>query len=120
MVKQLIDSPAQPCSFLIDPAIQSIKYNDFTYKAQSLEKEAKDSRKKSLPEGNIKSLLFGEAARKLQKDFKTIPPHPFVSLDSPTLLTNYMGKPNNPTFEFRVKIWDNFSFDIQAILKALK
>lgn len=79
-----------------------------------------DSRKKSLPEGNIKSLLFGEAARKLQKDFKTIPPHPFVSLDSPTLLTNYMGKPNNPTFEFRVKIWDNFSFDIQAILKALK
>ncbi|XP_024887916.1 m7GpppN-mRNA hydrolase [Temnothorax curvispinosus] len=120
-VKHLIDSPAQPCSFLIDPAIQSIKYNDFTYKAQPFEKEAKDSRKKSLPEGNIKSLLFGEAARKLQKDFKTIPPPPFVSLDSPSPLTkNYMGKQNSPTFEFRTKIWDNFSYDIQAILKVLK
>lgn len=41
LVKHLIDSPAQPCSFLIDPAIQSIKYNDFNYKTQSLEKQAK-------------------------------------------------------------------------------
>lgn len=40
-IKQLTDSPAQSCSFLIDPAIQSIKYNDFTYKAQPLGKEAK-------------------------------------------------------------------------------
>ncbi|KYM79586.1 mRNA-decapping enzyme 2 [Atta colombica] len=121
LVKQLIDSPAQSCSFLIDPAIQSIKYNDFSYKAQSLEKEVKDFRKKSLPEGNIKSMLFGEAVRKLQKDFQTIPPIPFVSLghDSSLLLTkNY--KQNYPIFDFRVKTWDNFSFDIQAILKVLK
>lgn len=41
LVKHLIDSPAQPYSFLIDPAIQSIKYNDFSYKAQPSEKEAK-------------------------------------------------------------------------------
>ncbi|XP_011872031.1 PREDICTED: m7GpppN-mRNA hydrolase isoform X1 [Vollenhovia emeryi] len=119
-VKHLADSPAQPCSFLIDPAIQSIKYNDFTYKAQPLEK-VRDCRKKSLPEGNIKSLLFGEAARKLQKDFKTIPPPPFVGLDSPSLsMKNYTGKRNNPTFEFRSKVWNNFNFDIQAILKVLK
>jgi len=67
--------------------------------------------------------VFGEAARKLQKDFKTIPPPPFVSLghDSPPLLTkNYVGKQNYPIFEFRGKSWDNFSFDIQAILKVLK
>lgn len=41
IIKQLTDSPAQPYSFLIDPAIQSIKYNDFNYKAQPLEKEVK-------------------------------------------------------------------------------
>jgi len=41
LVKQLIDnSPTQP-SLLIDPAIQSIKYNDFSYKMQPSEKEAK-------------------------------------------------------------------------------
>ncbi|KAL6262636.1 hypothetical protein P5V15_005429 [Pogonomyrmex californicus] len=127
LAKHLIDSPAQqPCSFLIDPAIQSIKYNDFSYEALPLKKEAENFRKKSLPEGNIKSLLFGEAARKLQKDFKTIPPPPFVSLehdsphDSPHLTKNYMDKPNYSTYEFRAKSWDNFSFDIQAILQALK
>jgi len=41
LVKQIIDSPTQP-SFLIDPAIQSIKYNDFNYKMQP-EKEAKST-----------------------------------------------------------------------------
>lgn len=37
LAKHLIDSPAQSCSFLIDPAIQSVKYNDFNHKAQSWE-----------------------------------------------------------------------------------
>jgi len=66
-------------------------------------------------------MLFGEAARKLQKDFQTIPPIPFVSLghdSSLLLMKNY--KQNYPIFDFRVKTWDNFSFDIQAILKVLK
>ncbi|KAL0131963.1 hypothetical protein PUN28_000022 [Cardiocondyla obscurior] len=118
-VKQLTGSPVQPCAFLIDPAIQSIKCNDYTYKAQPLENEAKDFRKKSLPEGNIKSLLFGEAARKLQQDFKTISPSPFPSLDSSPHVTNYANKQNN-SFEFRSRTWDNFRFDFQAILKVLK
>jgi len=39
LAKQLMASPVQP-SFLIDPAIQSIKCNDFSYKMQSPEKEA--------------------------------------------------------------------------------
>jgi len=41
LAKQLMASPVQPCSFLIDPAIQSIKCNDFSYKVQSPEKEVK-------------------------------------------------------------------------------
>lgn len=43
LAKQLIDSPQQqqPCPFLNDPAIQSIKCTDFSYKMQSSEKEVK-------------------------------------------------------------------------------
>lgn len=42
LAKQLIDSPQQqPCTFLNDPAIQSIKCTDFSYKMQSSEKEVK-------------------------------------------------------------------------------
>lgn len=43
LAKQLTDSPRgqQPCTFLMDPAIQSVKCNDFSYKAQALTKEAK-------------------------------------------------------------------------------
>lgn len=40
LAQKLIDSP-QPCSFINDPAIQSIKCTDFKYKAQSLEREVK-------------------------------------------------------------------------------
>ncbi|KAH0950144.1 hypothetical protein HN011_000550 [Eciton burchellii] len=118
LAKQLMASPVpSSCSFLIDPAIQSIKCNDFSYKVQSSEKEVKDSRKKSLPEGNIKSLLFGEAARKMQKEFRTIPPPSFVSLaqDGSPLLTK-IGNPEHFVLEFRSKTWDNFKFDRQAIL----
>nr|XP_012220436.1 PREDICTED: m7GpppN-mRNA hydrolase [Linepithema humile] len=116
--KHLIDHPVQP--FLIDPAIQSIKCNDFSYKTQYLEKE--DSRKKSLPEGNIKSLLFGDAARKLQKDFKTIPPPPFVSLEhdgTPVLKKSYMDNKDKFVFEFCSKAWDNFKFK-EEIFKTLE
>ncbi|EZA53268.1 mRNA-decapping enzyme [Ooceraea biroi] len=120
LAKQLVASP-QP-SFLIDPAIQSIKCNDFNYKVQSPEKEAKDSRKESLPEGNIKSLLFGEAARKMQQDMKTIPPPSFVSLahdGSPLLTKTAMDNLEYLIFEFRSKAWDNFKLDKQAILVNL-
>lgn len=41
LAKQLMDSPQQQCSFLNDPAIQSVKCIDFSYKAQSSEKELK-------------------------------------------------------------------------------
>jgi hypothetical protein len=42
LAKQLMASPVpSSCSFLIDPAIQSIKCNDFSYKVQSSEKEVK-------------------------------------------------------------------------------
>lgn len=40
LAKKLTDSPQQ-CSFLNDPAIQSIKCTDFSYKAKSMEKEVK-------------------------------------------------------------------------------
>lgn len=40
LAKQLTDSPQtqQACSFLMDPAIQSVKCNEFSYKAQALAK----------------------------------------------------------------------------------
>lgn len=45
LAKQLTDSPRnqQPHTFLIDPAIQSIKCNEFNYKIQALAKEEKGS-----------------------------------------------------------------------------
>jgi hypothetical protein len=62
-------------------------------------------------------LLFGEAARKMQKEFRTIPPPSFVSLaqDGSPLLTK-IGNPEHFVLEFRSKTWDNFKFDRQAIL----
>ncbi|XP_032685608.1 m7GpppN-mRNA hydrolase isoform X1 [Odontomachus brunneus] len=120
LAKQLIDSPQQqqPCTFLNDPAIQSIKCTDFSYKMQSSEKEVKGPRKKSLPEGNIKPLLFGDAARKLQKDFKTIPPPPFdLEHNCSPFITKNVDVQGYPA-EIRSKTWDNFKFN-RAILDCL-
>ncbi|XP_020295379.1 m7GpppN-mRNA hydrolase isoform X2 [Pseudomyrmex gracilis] len=116
LAKHMLDNSAQSCTLLIDPAIQSIKCNDFSYKAQSTEKE--DSQR-SLPSGNIKALLFDEAARKLQENFKTIPPSFVNADDSRQILTknNAIGQ-HSLTFEFRSKTWDNFKFDRQAIMKV--
>lgn len=45
LAKQLTDSPGgqQPCAFLMDPAIQSMKCNEFSYKAQTFTKGMKGS-----------------------------------------------------------------------------
>lgn len=45
LAKQLTDSPQnqQSCSLLMDPAIQSIKCNEFNYKAQTFATEIKGS-----------------------------------------------------------------------------
>lgn len=75
-------------------------------------------RKKSLPEGNIKPLLFGEAARKLQKDFKTIPPPPFdLEHNCSPFITKNVDVQGYPA-EIRSKTWDNFKFN-RAILDCL-
>lgn len=81
-----------------------------------------DCRKKSLPEENIKALLFGEAARKLQKDFKTISSLSFVNLehDGPLLTKNYMDYQERSAADFYLENWQNFKFDKQEILKTLE
>lgn len=81
-----------------------------------------DCRKKSLPEGNIKALLFGEAARKLQKDFKTISSLSFVNSehDGQFLTKNYKDYKDFPAANFRLENWQNFKFDRQEILKTLQ
>lgn len=67
--------------------------------------------------------MFGDAARKLQKDFATIPPPPFVSLEHdgmPVLKKNYIDNKDKFVFDFRSKAWDNFKFNKEEILKTLE
>lgn len=129
LAKQLTDSPQnqQSYSFLMDPAIQSVKCNDFSYKAQAkvLTMEPKDQtsrefRNAEFPDGNLKSLLFGKAANKLQADLKTIP--------SPLVIMNHSAsrffpidhvKAQNHSMEYCSMTWANFKFDKQAILDCL-
>ncbi|XP_076231037.1 decapping mRNA 2 [Calliopsis andreniformis] len=120
LAKQLTDSPGQQsCAFLMDPAIQSVKCNDFSYKAQTFTKGAKDQvsqakefRSAEFPEGNIKSLLFGKAASKLQTDLKSIP-SPFAMMEN-----SKIGTQKYKT-EFSSMVWAHFRFDKQAILSCL-
>lgn len=117
LAKQLVDSPQGPqsYSFLNDPAIQSVKCNEFNYREHKLEEEIKH-----LPQGNIKSLLFGEAAHQLQTDLKAMP--------SPFMTTDHNVLPFPPQNCFRSQecsselfsnTWMNFKFDKQAILNCL-
>ena len=124
LAKQLTDSPGgQPsCAFLMDPAIQSVKCNEFSYRAQASLKGLKDEICQSqeslnpeyaeFPEGNIKSLLFSKAASKLQIDLKTIP-SPFVAVEDRKNATRRYST------EFSSIIWAQFKFDRQAILGCL-
>ncbi|KAF3420005.1 hypothetical protein E2986_04885 [Frieseomelitta varia] len=124
LAKQLTDSPQnqQACPFLMDPAIQSVKCNEFSYKAQVLAKDqaSQEPRNPKFPDGNIKSLLFGKAANKLQTDLKVIP-SPF------TVMTNSASRffpidkieAQEHSMECCSMIWANFKFDKQAILDCL-
>ncbi|CAL7939307.1 unnamed protein product [Xylocopa violacea] len=127
LAKQLTESPQvqQSCSFLMDPAIQSIKCTEFMYKAQALTKKVKDQtsqeiHSKEYPEGNIKSLLFGKAANKLRTDLKPMP--------SPFMLMNHGISHFFPiddiesrkySIELCSTIWTNFMFDKQPIIDCL-
>ncbi|XP_043794629.1 m7GpppN-mRNA hydrolase [Apis laboriosa] len=124
LAKQLTDSPQnqQSCSLLMDPAIQSIKCNEFNYKAQTFATEIKDqtsqdSRNIEFTEGNIKSLLFGKAANKLQTDLKSIP-SPFMVMTHSTSHFFPIETQKYPIECFSL-IWANFKFDKQAILDCL-
>ncbi|XP_034181460.1 decapping mRNA 2 [Osmia lignaria lignaria] len=127
LAKQLTDSPQgqQPCTFLMDPAIQSVKCNDFSYKAQASTNEIKDQASDDLEDreffkGNIKSLLFDKATNKLQTDLKTIP-SPFMIMNrrsSRFLSDNYVETQQRST-ELSSVIWAHFKFDKEAILNCL-
>lgn len=120
LAKQLTDSPQGPqsCAFLIDPAIQSVKCNDFSYKVE--DKKLKDNTYKShesqkeLLEKNIKSL-----PNNMQTDLKTIPSS-FTAVDSNISL--FTAKTNIKTqgysTELNAMTWMHFTFDKQAILNC--
>lgn len=76
---------------------------------------AQDSRNIRLAEGNIKSLLFGKAANKLQTDLKTMA-YPFTVMDNGKSRYNRTQKYST---EFCSTAWANFKFDKQAILNCL-
>ncbi|KAG7189900.1 hypothetical protein KM043_006070 [Ampulex compressa] len=125
LAKQLTDSPQtqQSCSFLIDPAIQSVKCNDLHYKARSYEGDVKgktykrqDYKNLDTSEGNIKSLLFGEAARRLQTDLKNMSP-PFTATNR-TASQSY-ARVHDYRSQLAPTIWSHFAFDKQAILNCL-
>ncbi|KAI4477033.1 PREDICTED: m7GpppN-mRNA hydrolase [Polistes canadensis] len=117
LAQQLTESPQsqQSYSFLNDPAIQSVKCNDFNYKGRK-----SDEGIKGLAEGNIKSLLFGDATRKLKTDFKAIP-SPFTSMERnmPTFPPPIRFRLHEYSSELCSKIWVHFKFDKQAILNCL-
>ncbi|XP_012284900.1 m7GpppN-mRNA hydrolase [Orussus abietinus] len=130
LAKQLIDSPqnAEPHLVLRDPAIQSIKCNDFYSTNTPLtEKEKKGDttmsqspHNKLLPDGNIKSLLFGDVAKKLPSDITMVPPS-IMTMGfnmSPFITTSYFVRPEQ-FFEFGCPIWTHFKFDRRAILNCL-
>jgi len=67
--------------------------------------------------------LFGEASRKLQKDFTTISPLSFVNLEhdgSPLLTKNYIDYQDPFAADFSLESWTNFKFDRQEIMKTLE
>ncbi|XP_066587223.1 m7GpppN-mRNA hydrolase isoform X2 [Prorops nasuta] len=100
LAKHLVGSPkASPkSSFLADPAIQFIKCNNSETRLCDKDKKdgnLKESSQMESPGGNIKSLLFGETARKLHTNTKV------------------------KSLGFSSKTWTNFKFDKQAILNCL-
>ncbi|CAK9812146.1 m7GpppN-mRNA hydrolase [Anthophora plagiata] len=125
LAKQLTDSPQsqEPCTFLMDPAIQSVKCNEFSYKALAkdvIDQAPQECRNIEFSERNIKSLLFDKAANKLQTDLKTMP-SPFTVMDYDTsriFSTNYIETKKYST-EFCSISWAHFKFDKQAILNCL-
>ncbi|XP_053984791.1 m7GpppN-mRNA hydrolase [Hylaeus volcanicus] len=128
LAKQLMDSPQgqQSCVFLMDPAIQSVKCNQFSYKAQDFTKRIKDqspqlqkSQNTQFLEGNIKALLFGKAASKLPTNLNNMS-SPFGAIERSTRFRskNYLGTQKYST-NFCSVIWTHFKFDKQAILNCL-
>ncbi|XP_017793788.1 PREDICTED: m7GpppN-mRNA hydrolase [Habropoda laboriosa] len=125
LAMQLTDSPRsqEPCSFLMDPAIQSLKCNEFSYKAvakEVIDQGSWECQNIEISEKNIKSLLFGKAANKLQTDLKTMP-SPFTVMDHGTsriFSTDYIETKKYST-ELCSIIWAHFKFDKQAILNCL-
>ncbi|XP_076625054.1 decapping mRNA 2 isoform X2 [Colletes latitarsis] len=151
LAKQLMDSPQgqQSCTFLMDPAIQSVKCNQFSYKAQDFTKGMKGllilrykkrffinitkilfflserapqpqrSQNIEFLEGNIEALLFGKAANKLPTNLNTMS-SPFDATDRST---RFHSKDYHGTQKYSTDIcsmiWAHFKFDKQAILNCL-
>lgn len=128
LAKQLTESPRnrQSCSFLMDPAIQSVRCSEFSYKAQPQSKLTKDTtavehfNKHGKHKENAKCLLFGKAANKLQTDLKPMP-SPFTVMNRNT--SRFYPISNVKVQKYTVKlcstIWSNFKFDKQPILDCL-
>ncbi|XP_076171952.1 decapping mRNA 2 isoform X1 [Ptiloglossa arizonensis] len=134
LAKQLVDSPQSPQSvaFLMDPAIQSVKCNQFSYKVQDFYKginvmfffsdqtpQSQKSQNTELLEENIKALLFGNAASKLPTDPNNMSP-PFDAMDRNARICSkdYLETQEYST-DLCSMIWAHFKFDKQAILNCL-
>ncbi|XP_033333049.1 decapping mRNA 2 [Megalopta genalis] len=124
LAKQLADSPRSQstCSFLMDPAIQSMKCNEFGYEAQAFMKDQVSplevSQNIEMSEGNLKDLLFDKAVNKLPTDLKTC--SPFVAMD---YSARFDSTDDFETREYSMQlgsiIWEHFKFDKQVILNCL-
>lgn len=81
---------------------------------------SQEPRNPKFPDGNIKSLLFGKAANKLQTDLKVIP-SPFTVMTNSTSRFFPIDKidAQEHSMECCSMIWANFKFDKQAILDCL-
>ncbi|KZC12640.1 PREDICTED: m7GpppN-mRNA hydrolase [Dufourea novaeangliae] len=126
LAKQLMDSPQsqQTCASLMDPAIQSVKCNEFNEKAKAFVNGIKvfphrEHQSAEISDGDMKVLLLGKAASILPTDLKTA--------SSSFGATDYTAR-FLPTEDFRAQkhstqlcsiIWEHFKFDKQAILNCL-
>ncbi|XP_046624883.1 m7GpppN-mRNA hydrolase [Neodiprion virginianus] len=78
-----------------------------------------------VPDGNIKSLLFGEAARKLPNSYDSpqlISKSTSLSLsggDRNKILPSVQSYGADISLQFRAKAWTHFKFDKRAILNCL-
>ncbi|XP_078036437.1 decapping mRNA 2 isoform X2 [Augochlora pura] len=123
LAKQLAESPRNQsnCAFLMDPAIQSVKCNEFDYETQDFRRDITDQASQHEESENIelnKALLFDKALNKLPTDLKNH--NPFIAM-------NYNARFDS-TDDFDTRrystqlnslIWEHFKFDKQAILNCL-